>query len=61
LDEDASRQERLATLYAAPVAGRPPFQNLAMHCSNIAKYQRATAAEYRELARLHLEIAHSAK
>ena len=61
LDSYASRQEELATLYAAPVAGRRPFQNLAMHFSNIAKDQRAAAAEYRELAKEHREFARTAK
>ena len=61
MDDDASRQEELAMLYAAPVAGRRPLQNLAMHCSNIAKDQRAAAAEYRELAKEHRELARTAK
>lgn len=61
LDDYASRQEMLATLYAAPVAGRRSFQNLAMHLANIAKYQREAAGEYRELANQHRELARAVK
>ena len=61
LDEDASRQERLASLYTSSVAGRRPMQSFATHCLNVARSLRAAAAEDRELARLHREIARSVK
>lgn len=61
LDDDAARQERLAALYATPIAGRRPLQSFATHCLNVAKNLRAAAAEDRELASLHREIARSAK
>ena len=61
LDEDASRQERLASLYMSSVAGRRPLQSFASHCLNVARSLRAAAAEDRELATLHREIARSMK
>lgn len=61
LDDDASRQERLGALYMTPVASRHPLQSFATHCLNVAKNLRAAAAEDRELAKLHREIAHPAK
>ena len=57
LDDYASRQERLATIYAATMAGRRPLQGLATHCANVAKNLRAAAAEDRELATMHRELA----
>ena len=60
LEDDASRHEGEARIYATPVAGRRPLQSLAVHCSNVAKNLRAAAAEDRELAKLHRELARTA-
>ena len=60
LESYASRQEDEARIYATPVAGRRPLQSLAMHCFNAARNLRAAAAEDRELAKLHRELARTA-
>ena len=59
LDDDASRQERVAPVHATSIAGRRTFQGLATHCSNVARDLRAATAEDRALARLHREAAKS--
>ena len=59
-DKQAERHERWARLYSSGAAKAPKADaaSLATHCAHIAKSLRDSAAEAREMARLHRDVAH---
>ena len=62
LDAKAARHAQLAAQYAAHGSGKQEtsHSSISKHCKSLAKAYRAAAAEAREMAKMHREMAKTA-